>query len=801
MFRNYLLVAFRNLFRNRISSLVNIIGLAIGMAAFVLIIQYVRFELSYDDFHKKQDVIFRVQQDRYNQGEITTRWAAGCSAVGQALYENFDEVVNFTRFQKMNGVMTRGEKKFREEEIYLADTSLFDIFSFKILEGDGHKSLENPLTMMLSESTARKYFGDEDPVGKSMQFNGALELEVTGVFKDAPRNSHLKPDILASWETLVRFNGPEVNTAWQWDAFFNYIQLRPKTDYKTFEAKLPPFVEEQTGESLARYGDGMEFHLQPLRSIHLHSDFMFEAEPGGNARSVYALIVVAVFLVVIAWVNFINMSGARALERAREVGMRKVTGAFRSQLIIQFLFESVLINLLAIVVAVVLVQLFHPPFNLLTGEQLNYSIGSNALFWALVLLMFITGAFLSGIYPALFLSSFKPTTVFQGVSELKVGGLGMRRILVIFQFATSLLLIAGTLAVYMQINFMRKSDLGVDIKNVLVLKGPSVNDSTYSETFSAFKKELLRNPDIEKVSASIAVPGRQPQWNAGGIRRLSDGDDKSNQYRIIGFDYDFVDFYGLEVIEGRNFSRGYGQNSSTVLFNEAAIQLMGFEDNASAMNVPIFFWGDTFNIVGVLKNYHQEGMHKEFEPLIFRFFEDANGYYSVKVNPRKTSEAIAFAEDQWQRFFPLNPFEYFFLEDYYNEQYKNEVQFEKVFGVFAFLAIFIACLGLFGLSSYTTLQRTREIGLRKVLGSSSGNAVLLLLRYFTIQVLIAVPIGLGLGYYVMHNWLQNFSYRVAIGWWFFLLPLIMVILITLITVSSQVIKTANVNPADSLRHE
>ncbi len=801
MLRNYLFVALRNLSQNRISSLVNILGLAIGMAAFILIIQYVRFELSYDNFHEKQDVVFRLQQDRFNQGELTTRWAAGCSAVGQALYENFEEVENFTRFQKFNGVMTYGEKKFREEEIYAADTSFFDIFSFRILKGDGHTSLQNPLTMMLSESTARKYFGDEDPMGKSMRFNGGLEFEVTGVFEDAPRNSHLKPDILASWETMVRFQGPQVNTAWQWDAFFNYIQLHPETDYKEFETKLPPFVEDQTGESFARYGDGMEFHLQPLRSIHLHSDFMFEAEPGGNARSVYALIVVAIFLVVIAWINFINMSGARSLERAREVGMRKVNGAFRTQLLVQFLFESVLLNLLAIAVAVIIVGLLHRPFNLLTGEQLDYSLAGNGMSWLIILAIFVAGAFISGIYPALFLSSFKPTTVFQGVSELKVGGLGMRRILVIFQFATSLLLIAGTLAVYMQISFMRNSDLGVDIKNVLVLTGPSVNDSTYSETFSAFKKELIRNPDIEMLTASIAVPGRQPQWNAGGIRRLSDGEDQGNQYRIMGFDYDFVDFYGLDVIEGRNFSRDFGQNSSTVLFNEAAIELMGFEDNASAMNVPIFFWGDTFQIVGVLKNFHQEGMHKGYEPLIFRFFEDPNGYYSLKVNPQKTREALAFAEEQWQLFFPLNPFDYFFLEDYYNEQYRNEVQFGKVFGVFAFLAIFIACLGLFGLSSYTTLQRTREIGLRKVLGSSSGNAVLLLLRYFIIQVLIALPIGLGLGYYIMHGWLQNFANRVGIGWWFFLVPFLLVALITLLTVGGQVVRTAQVNPAESLRYE
>lgn len=801
MFRNYLLVALRNLFRNRISSFVNILGLAIGMAAFVLIIQYVRFELSYDDFHENQDVIFRIQQDRFNQGELTTQWAAGCSAVGQALYENFEEVENFTRFQKLDGVMTYEEKKFREEEIYAADTSFFEIFSFEVLKGDGHASLENPMMIMLSQSTAHKYYGDEDPIGKSLRFNGGLELEVTGVFRDAPRNSHLKPEILVSWETLVRFRGPEINTAWQWDAFFNYIQLHPETDIQEFDAKLPPFVEEQTGESMARFGDGVEFHLQPLRSIHLHSDYMFEAEPGGSSRSVYALMIVAIFLVLIAWINFINISGARSLERAREVGMRKVTGAFRSQLLVQFLFESVLINLLAIGLALLLVLLFTSPFNLLTGIQLDLSLSANAGFWGGILILFLIGAFLSGIYPALFLSAFKPTTVFQGVSELKVGGLGIRRFLVIFQFATSLLLIAGTLVVYIQISYMKDSDLGVDIENVLVLLGPNVNDSTYSETFSAFKKEVLRNPDIEQVTASIAVPGRQPQWNAGGIHKLSEGFEKSNQYRIMGFDYDFVDFYGLEVIEGRNFSRDFGQNSSTVLFNEAAIDHMGFKDNVSAMNVPIFFWGDTFDIVGVLKNYHQEGLQREYEPLIFRFFEDPNGYYSLKVNPLKIQEALEFTREQWQKFFPLNPFDYFFLEDYYYEQYENEMQFGRVFGLFAFLAIFIACLGLFGLSSYTTLQRRQEIGLRKVLGSSSGNAVLLLLRYFFIQVVIAVPLGLGLGYYFMHSWLQNFAYRIGIGWWFFLLPLLLVGLITLVTVGGQVVRTANVNPAESLRHE
>ena len=801
MFRLFLLVAFRNLIHHRVSSFVNILGLAIGMTACILIIQYVRYELSYDDFHVKGERIFRIQQDRYNKGVITTQWAAGCSAVGQALYQNFPEVEDFTRFQIWSGVFSQGDIKFREEGIYIADTSFFEIFSFNLLEGDPNTLLVNPLEMVVSESVARKYFGDENPVGKSLRFNGAVEIMITGIFEDVPKNSHLKPEFVVSWATFVHFQGEDVNTAWQWDAFFNYILLNKAADYKAFEAKIPAYIEQELGDDMDRWNAWVVFNLQPLRSIHLHSDFMFEAEPNGNARSVYALLVISIFLVIIAWINYINLTSSRSLERAREVGMRKVSGALKNQLLAQFLLESVLVNLMAVILAVILVQVFNPYFNMLTGEQLDYTLHHNAVFWAAVLMIFIIGAFLSGIYPALFLSSFKPTTVFQGVSELKIGGLGMRRILVIFQFASSLLLIAGTLTVYRQISYMKNHDLGIDIENVLVLRGPSVNDSTYEETFNAFKSELSRNPDIEMVTASTSVPGRQPPWNAGGIRRINEGPEEGNQYRIIGFDFHFVDFYGLSILEGRNFSEEFGQNSETVLFNESAIQLMGFEDFASAMNVPIYFWGDTFDIVGVVKDYHQEGLKVQHEPLIFRFFRNASNFYSIKVNPANTQEVLSQVEEHWRTFFPQNPFEYFFLEDYYNEQYLNETRFGRVFSLFALLAIIIACLGLYGLSSYTTIQRTREIGIRKVLGSSSGNAVLLLIRYFLIQVLIAVPIGLGLAHYFMSGWIQNFAFRINIGWWFYAGPVLLVIVIAILTVSSQVIRTANVNPAESLRYE
>jgi putative ABC transport system permease protein len=801
MLRNYLQVAIRSFFRNPISSVVNISGLVIGMTAFILIIQYVRFELSYDNFHEKGNRIYRIQQDRYNKGVITTQWAAGCSAVGQALFENFPEVESFTRFQKWYAVLSYGERNFREENIYIADTSFFKIFSFKLKEGDQNTILRNTMEMVLSETSASKYFGDENPLGKSLRWNGGPELMITGIFRDVPVNSHLKPDILISWETLVQFQGQEVNTAWQWDAFFNYILLNPSTDYKEFEAKIPAFIEQELGEDLERWDAGVIYHLQPLKSIHLHSDYMFEAEINGNARTVFALLIVAIFLVVIAWINYINISTSRSLERARETGMRKVTGASRTQLISQFLLESVMVNILAILLAFVLVQLFRNTFNSFFSEKLDFSLRLYTGFWGIMLGIFIAGALISGIYPAFVLSSFKPATVFKGSQELKVGGMRMRRVLVIIQFSLSLLMISGTLVVFKQISYMQHYDLGININNTVVLRGPSVNDSTYNETFNAFKSELLRNSEIEMISTSTAVPGRQPTWNAGGIRLLSQGEDETNQYRIIGIDYNFVDLYGLSILEGRNFSEEFGRNSETVLFNENAIRLIGFEDFEQAMNQQIFFWGDTFNIVGIVKNYHQEGLKVNQEPLIFRFFENLTGYYSIRINPGNIQKTLNIIESQWRNFFPENPYEYFFLEDYFNEQYKNELQFGKVLNLFSLLAIAIACLGLFGLSSYTTAQRTREIGIRKVLGSSAKNCILLLMRFFMIQILISIPFGLGAGYIIMSGWLENFAYRIDIGWWFFLIPVSLLTVIAMLTVSSQIIKTANTNPATSLRYE
>lgn len=802
MFFNYLAVAVRYLKKNLLSFLINLFGLAIGMTAFILIIQYVRFELSYDNFHKLGDRIYRIQQDRYNKGELTTQWAAGCSAVGQALYENFPEVETFTRFQTASGIISYDDRRFKETKIYLADTSFFEVFSFPLISGDPSNILEKPFETVLSESAANKYFGDEEAVGKSILFNDGLELNIVGIFKDAPIHSHLHPEIVVSWETLVSLQGPEVNTAWQWDGFFNYIVLSPQTDYKEFEAKIPAFIEERVGEELRQYNSWAIYNLQPLRKIHLYSDFMMEMEDNGNARSTYALLIVAVFLVLIAWINYINLSTAKSLERAKEVGIRKISGAGRGQLIRQFLSESVLINLLSVFFSVILVQLLNPVFNQITGKSLDFNFFGNPGFWGILFLVFIAGAVLSGTYPAFFLSSFKPALIIKGNYGKQTRGIILRKSLVIFQFIASLVLISGTLVVYRQISFMQHYDLGVDIEKVLVLPGPNIVDSTYTETFNAFKEVLLRNPDISKVSTSTSVPGRKAIWNAGGIHLLSQDVTEGNQYRIIGMDFDFVDLYGLTILEGRNFSPEYGMNSETVLFNEKAIRLIGFDDYREALDKQIFFWGDTFRIVGILKNYHQQGLKELQDPLIFRFFESVTAYYSIKFVPTADIQAnISFVQEQWDIFFSKNPFEYFFLDEYYNEQYKDELQFGTVFGSFSLLAIIIACLGLFGLSSYATTQRAREIGIRKVLGASIPQSILLLVRYFLNQILIAVPVGLAIAYFIMTRWIQNFPFRISIGWWFFVLPVSIVLIIAFVTVIAQVFKTANVNPAESLRYE
>ncbi len=780
MFKNYLLTAFREIFKNKIFSAIHIFGLALGIAAFVHILQYSLYELSYDKFYENNEQIYRVRQDRYDKGRLSTTWGAGCAAIGPALKNNFPEVQSFARLTSVNGIVNvKGrdlkEANFREEKMFAANSEFLTMFPVRLVAGVDSTALDEPFTGVISESIAKKYYGDEYAMGKTFYWNKSHLFTVTGVFKDIPQNTHFKYDILLSWPTYVKFAGPDIETAWFWDGYYTFIQLQIGTDAAAFEKKMNEFTDTQLQNHSRQYNQVAKYILQPLGSIHLNSHLMWEAEVNGDARTVYFLLAIAIIILIIAWVNYINLSTVKAIFRSREVAMRKISGASRMHLIRQFLVESFAVNLIATLLAFILVLVSTPYIRSVTGREIFINTPQT---WIVFAAMIFLGPVLSGIYPALVISSFKPIAIFRGKLSGASGGAFIRKALVVFQFAASITLIAGTFTVYSQLMYMRNQELGVNIDQTLVIKGPGVADSTYEDKLTAFKEELLKYPVIKSVSASTSVPGGKVFWNAGGIRRVSEDDSKSNQYRIIGIDYDFVDAYKLNVIAGRSFSKEYGTDAHSVLFNEEALKLMNFASPDSALGVDIFFWGDIYKIVGVLKNFHQESLKEKFDALIFRFTPGTRDYFSIKLNytgksgtdtHKITQNTIETVKSNWEEFFPGNPFDYFFLSDHYDQQYRAERQFRTIFGLFAMLAIIIACLGLFGLSWFIIVQRTKEIGIRKVNGASVTDILLIVSKDFFRLVLYGILIAAPVTYYISMRWMDKYPFKVGFNWWLFIL--------------------------------
>lgn len=802
MFRNYLTSVFRYVSRNKAFTVINLLGLAMGMTACMLITQFVLHEFSYDDFHEKKARIFRLQLDRYNQGEITTQWAAGAMGIGPDVKDNFPEVEDYVRLTGSNVQFSYGDVYFKEEGVFYATESFFKMFSIPLIKGIDSVVLRDPFKVVLSESLAKKYFGDEDPIGKILKNNGKEEFEITGVFQDLPVNTHMRISALFSYSTFESLvNDPDALRSWHWDGHFTYILLDKNSRPDDFERKLLTFSEAHEAEELKRAGAGMVFHLQPLTDIHLDSHFMYEFKNNGDRQAAYFLSVVAILILIIAWINYINLSTAKSIERAREVGVRKVMGGFRKQLIQQFLFEAVLLNTLAVLLAVLMVILLTPWFSELAGRELGYVLFQENVFWLWMVILIFGGALLSGLYPAFVLSGYKPVEVLKGRFKNSGRGVLLRKGMVVVQFVASITLIVGTFTVYRQIHFMQEQSLGVDIDQAVVIQSPNVVDSTYQQKFRVFKQQILQYPEVSAVTASTSVPGRQPGWNAGGIRRLTQREDESNQYRVIMMDHDFVKAFQLEVLAGRPFSGELTNERKNVMINESAVRLMGFKTLEESINDEIFFWGDTFRIVGVLKDYHQESLKKAYEPLVFRYNESPGGFYSIKFNTGNMQASLAKFEDHWKSVFPGNPFIHFFLDDHYDQQYQNDQQFGKVFGVFSLLAIFIACLGLFGLSSLTAIQRTKEIGIRKVLGATIRSILALMSRDYVVLLLISITLSVPLAWWIMDNWLQEFAYRIPLSWWIFFLPSLIVVAIALITVSVHTIRAARTSPSSSLRYE
>ncbi|MEM9857254.1 MAG: ABC transporter permease [Bacteroidota bacterium] len=800
MLRNYLTTSWRSLIKNKAFSIINILGLAVGMSSFLLISLYVTHERSYDQFHENGENVYRLKLSRYNDGVLSTEWAAGCSAIGSALNDNFPEVIDYVRMTPSNAVVSYGDKVFREENAYYASESFFEHFTIPLIEGVDSSVLVKPYTAAISETTAKKYFGDDQAVGKTLRHNGTRDFEITGVFKNVPTNSHFNMDMLFSFETFVDIVGDDVYTAWDWDGFYNYIVLADGTDPKTFESKIPDFIQKERGEQLTEQNHMIEFELQPVTDIHLTSDYMMEFKPNGDGEATNFLFIISIFIIAIAWVNYINLATAKSMERSREVGIRKVMGSMRSQLIRQFLVESFLLNILALTLSVAVVFLMLPYFNQLSGRELAVDFTSLE-FWLTLGVLLLTGAMFSGLYPAFVLSGFKPVAILKGKFINSSKGNYLRKGLVVFQFLASLVLMVGTLTVFQQLRYMRNEDLGVKIDQTLVIQGPNVTDSLYDDRLNTFKQTLTSFAEIRSITASTAVPGTQPPWNAGGIRLLEQDQTEAQQYRVVGADHDFVDAYDLDLLAGRKFDKERVNDQSTVLMNESATELMGFESIDEALNRDIFFWGDTFRIVGVLKDYHQESLKKSFEPLIFRLIPNASNFYSVSISTNDIPYLIEKIEDEWKAEFPGNPFDFFFLDDHYDQQYKSEIQFGKVFGLFAGLAIFIACLGLFGLASYMTAQRTKEIGVRKILGASLASVLSLLSKDFVRLILVSILFAIPVSWFVMDDWLSGFANQINLSWWIFTAPSILILVIALGTVALQTIRAGISNPVDSLRHE
>jgi len=801
MLLNYILAFFRQATRNKIFTILNLLGLSVGMAAFMLLLQFVVYENSFDEFHQNSDNIYRIRYDGYRNGQRMFACAAAVPAVGPAMKNNFPEVLEYSWAFPMSGVLTNDQNvSYRERKIQVATPSFLSMLDWGMIVGDS-SALSMPNTIVITESTARKYYGDEDPIGRTLQFGDEMEFEIRGLIKDVPENSHIKFSALVSAETLHEWSEGASRNAWGWYDFNTYILLEEGADPLVFQEKFAEWLAEERKEEWG--DDGFEdFILQPLEDIHLHSDLLQESEPEeqGDANSVMILAIIAMAVLGIAWINYINLASSRALERAREVGIRKVVGGQKKQLIIQFLSESLLMNILAAGISLLLVALFLPYFNQLTDRALSLSLFGEPLFWTGLVLLFLFGAFMAGLYPAFVLSSFKPVLVLKGKFSQNGRGLLMRKVLVVFQFTASVALIAGTFLVHSQVKYMQEMDLGVSIDQKMVLRGPgSVTDTLFQEIYQTFKAEVNRLGGIDQLTSSSNIPGDEIFW-ASGIKRLDEEEYRGVIY-VIGMDEDYLPAFDIDLLAGRNFSPEYGTEDLAVIINQRAVDFLEFPTPEDAIGKKVNFHNEERLIVGVINDYHQMSLKQEPIPLIYRYFPASDDYFTMTVDLNQLDASIANLEKLWNQFFEGNPFETFFLDEFFDRQYRIEKQLNTAVGFFALVAILIAALGLFGLSSYTTLQRTKEIGIRKVNGASSGRILRLISKDYLILIIISVIIASPVTWLLIRRWIEAFPYQVPLHWWVFLYTGILALGIALAAVSIQTLRAANSNPTESLKYE
>ncbi|GAB3698947.1 ABC transporter permease [Spirosoma flavus] len=810
MLRNYLKIAFRSLVKNRVYSLINTAGLALGMATFVLIAEYVAFERSVDGFHTNLPNLYRLLMD--NNRQTYSQQAPGVAVIGK---QQFDEIQDYCRIANgvSDGIVTwagtgkADQKSFRETSTAYADGSFFSLFSFPLTDGS-LLSIQQPNVVAISETAARKYFGDNRAIGKVLTLNnqfGKTAFTVGAVYRDFPTNSDFRADMLFSLQTLASPAGLNGN---DWARLDNlesnfidtYLLLRPQANYLTLETKFNNFKKKLKPE------DTEQIRLQPVKNMHLARSLSDYYQTNGSLRFVYLLGGIALLILVIAWFNYINLSTAGALKRAKEVGVRKTVGAGHGQLITQFLSESLLLNVLSLILAFGLIALLQEPFNQLTGRTLSTDVLLRGNFWALAVGFLLAGTLLSGGYVAFVLTKFRPVQVLKGALSRMGQGVTLRQSLVVFQFSVSVALMVATGVMLQQLRYMQTQDLSMKLDQLLVLRGPDVGkDSTFNKRSGAFRQSIAQLASVQAFCTSGSVPGNWYNFSADGITRPNpQPGDNQKSYAVVNADHRFLDTYGIKLVAGQNVTAAECDKSwndvTKVMINERAVEQLGFLNVAAAVGQKIK-WGEReLEVVGIVKNYHHQSLKQAIEPIIF-IPQTSVFYTTVRLTTDQLPAKIAELERLFSQYFPGNPFDYFFVDERYNEQYKDDRQSERIFTIASLLAIFIACLGLFGLATYMTEQRTKEIGVRKVLGASVGSIVTLLSKDFLKPVVIAIVIASPLAWWAMQRWLQDFAYKINIGWWVFGLAGMLAVGIALATVSFQSIRAALKNPVKSLRSE
>ena len=803
MFKNYFTVTYRNFIRQKTYSVLNISGLVVGLTCFILIFFYIQDELSYDRFHTKSDRIYRVLEHFESEG-VGEHSASLPFPTGPALVDDFpgqvEQAVRLFNFQSPTLALANrtADKAFNESRIFFADSTFLEVFDFELLNGNRESALEHPNSLLITPSMAQKYFGDEDPIGKTLEFQGDQQLEVTGILEDAPTNAHFQYDFIISFSSLRHWYGGAYPGSWYWNPCWTYVLLDQHTDPGQIEAGFPAFIDEYFPEFIK---SDITIELQPLQDIHLHSKLDYEIQANSDIKTIYIFGAIALLVLFIAAINFINLSTARATKRAKEVGVRKTLGSRKSQLVTQFVFESVLMTVLAVGIAFLIVALIIPIFNVLVEKSIGFEQLLDPRFLAGALLLSLAVGLFSGFYPAFVLSSFNTVAVLKN-GPLKAKGLNFRRVLVTAQFAISIFLIAGTLVALDQFQLLQDQDVGFDQDHVLMIP---VIRSPMGQHYEYFREQALQSPHIVSVTGVEEIIGAKHQ--VGNYR--FEGMERSKPFPRFFVLHDFVETMDIEMAAGRDYTRAFiTDDSLACVVNESLVKAMGWGSAEDAIDKKFYFRNELQGkVVGVVKDYNFVSKHHPIGPLVLdlntrpQAFNLFIKYLAVKVDNQNLKQAMADLKSAWTTTLPDRPFDAFFLEDRLDDSYKSEQKLSKITIIFSILAIGVACLGLFGLVTFSVERRTKEIGLRKVLGIKNSQILTLLSKEFIYLILIAFALSIPASYLLLDTWLNEFAYRVSLKAWPFLIAGFITLTVSMVTILYHAIKASLINPVDTLKYE